>query len=53
LKGIAITHPAAEKLQTAYLALGLTGITVHSGPANITVSLRTPKGDIVLQSMGI
>ena len=53
LKGITITHPAAQKLQAAYLALGLTGVTVSTGAPNITAALRTPKGEVELQSMGI
>jgi len=52
LSGISITHPSADKLQAAYEALGLTGVPIISGPANMTVTLRTPKGIIELQSMG-
>lgn len=52
LSGISITHPSADKLQTAYEALGLTDIAVGLGPANITATLRTPKGSIELQSLG-
>lgn len=53
LQSIAITHPTAVKLQAAFDAIGLTGITVETGPANITATLNTPKGVVELQSHGI
>ena len=53
LQGISITHPTAAKLQAAYDAIGLTGVTVETGPANITATLQTPKGIVTLQSNGI
>lgn len=53
LQGMAITHPTAPKLQAAFEAIGLVGIPVETGPANITVTLHTPKGPVVLQSHGI
>ena len=53
LHGIAVTHPAAAKLQEAYEAIGLADIAVDSGPANITATLHTPKGTVTLHSHGI
>jgi len=53
LQSISITHPTAAKLQAAYDALGLTGIAVSTGPANITAVLNTPKGIVELQSLGL
>ena len=53
LQSIAITHPTASKLQAAYDALGLTGIAVNDGPANVTATLKTPKGVITLESLGL
>lgn len=53
LQGIAITHPTAAKLQAAYDALGLDGVTIENGPANLTATLKTPKGLVTLQSHGI
>jgi hypothetical protein len=53
LQSIAITHPSADKLQAAYAAIGLEGIALATGPANITAELRTPKGIVTLQSMGL
>ena len=53
LQSVAVTHPTAAKLQAAYEAIGLTGVTVEDGPANITVTLNTPKGPVTLQSRGV
>jgi hypothetical protein len=53
LQSIAVTHPRAEKLQAAYDAIGLAGIALETGPANITATLHTPKGVVTLQSKGI
>ena len=53
LQGISITHPTAAKLQAAYEAIGLSGVAIEAGPANITVTLHTPKGPIQLQSHGL
>jgi len=50
---VTVTHPSAAKLQSAYDALGLTGITVEPGPANIVATLHTPRGVVQLQSQGI
>ena len=53
LQSIAVTHPSAAKLQSAYDAIGLTGITVNTGPANITASLQSPRGRVTLNSNGV
>jgi hypothetical protein len=53
LQGIAATHPAAFKLQAAYEAIGLKGIAVAEGSANIIATLHTPKGVVRLESHGI
>jgi len=53
LHSISVTHPSADKLQAAYDAIGLTGITPDTGPANLSVTLHTPKGPVTLQSHGI
>jgi Glyoxalase-like domain len=53
LQGMAISHPSAAKLQAAYDALGLTGVMLDTGPANISVTLHTPKGPVTLQSLGV
>ena len=53
LQSVAITHPQAAKLQSAYDAVGLAGVTLEAGPSNITATLKTPKGEVRLQSLGI
>jgi Glyoxalase-like domain len=53
LQSIAVSHPDAPALQAAYAAIGLTGIAVSTGPANLSDTLRTPKGVVTLTSQGL
>jgi hypothetical protein len=53
LQGLTISHPTAPKLQAAFDAIGLGGIPIETGPANLTATLKTPKGLVVLQSHGV
>jgi hypothetical protein len=53
LQGLTVSHPSGVKLQTAFDAIGLTGIAIETGPANLVASLQTPKGLVQLQSLGI
>jgi len=53
LQSIAVSHPSGPKLQAAYEAIGLQGIAIATGPANITATLQTPKGLVQLDSLGI
>lgn len=53
LQGIAVTHPQAARLQQAYASVGLSGIALATGPANLVAILRTPKGEVRLQSQGL
>jgi hypothetical protein len=53
LQNIAISHPSGPKLQAAYEAIGLQGIAIETGPANINATLQTPKGLVQLHSLGI
>ena len=53
LQSLAVTHPSADKLQAAYEAIGLTGVALESGPANLSVTLHTPKGAVTLHSHGV
>ena len=53
LDSIAVSHPSAAKLQAAYAAIGLEGVAIEEGPANLSATLKTPKGLVTLQSMGI
>jgi hypothetical protein len=53
LDSIAVSHPSAAKLQAAYSAIGLDGIPITEGAANLSATLKTPKGLVTLNSMGI
>lgn len=50
LQSIHISHPTATKLRAAYDAIGLEAVTVIEGPANITATLKTPRGLVELHS---
>ena len=53
LQSLEVTHPSAEKLQAAYAAIDLKGITVTEGAANLVATLQTPKGLVKLESLGL
>lgn len=53
LQGISATHPDAVTLRAAYDSIGLTEIPVAQGPANLSATLDTPRGVVVLQSLGV
>jgi hypothetical protein len=53
LQSIAVTHPAADQLQAAYAAIGLGGIALQAGPADLAATLQTPKGPLTLHSAGV
>jgi Glyoxalase-like domain len=53
LHSLAVSHPSAAKLQAAYDAVGLAGVDLQLGPENLVATLQTPKGRVVLESLGI
>lgn len=53
LQSITSTHPEASALQNAYAAMGLNAVQVHTGAANLSVVLNTPKGVVTLTSQGL
>ncbi|WP_310625624.1 VOC family protein [Limnohabitans sp.] len=53
LQSLEVTHPSAAKLQAAYDAMELARVTVTEGPANLKATLQTPKGVVVLESLGL
>jgi hypothetical protein len=53
LHSLAVTHPSAAKLQAAYASIGLEGVAISDGPANLVATLKTPKGLVQLQSLGL
>jgi hypothetical protein len=53
LQSLEVIHPSAAKLQAAYDAIELTRVTVTEGTANLKATLQTPKGVVVLESLGL
>ena len=53
LQSLAVTHPSADKLRLAYETIGLTGVAIGAGPANITATLQSPRGVVELSSRGL
>lgn len=52
LQSLCVSHPQAGALRAAYAAIGLQGVAVREGPANIVATLATPRGPVVLESNG-
>jgi len=48
LLSLTVSHPATDKLTSAYKAVHLKDIEMTSGEANISAHLQTPKGLVVL-----
>ena len=53
LQSLEVTHPSADKLQAAYDAIELNRVAVTEGSANLKATLQTPKGVVVLESLGL
>lgn len=53
LQALSASHPEAPKLRAAYEAVGLQGVSVKQGPANLCAFLDTPKGRVKLASEGL
>ena len=53
LQSITVSHPATDILTSAYKAVHLKDIEIGSGEANISAHLQTPKGLVVLQTLGL
>ena len=53
LQSVSVSSPTPEKLQAAYDAIGLASVTVSEGAVNITITLKTPKGLVELESKGL
>jgi hypothetical protein len=53
LQGLVATHPQAAQLRAACQAIGLDGVTVKDGAANLCATLDTPRGRIKLDSQGL
>ena len=53
LQSIEVNHPSAAKLQGAYDAIALSPVTVTEGSPNLKATFQTPKGVVVLESLGL
>ena len=53
LRSVSLVHPQAGLLRRALEAVGLDGVTVQDGPANLCASLLAPAGPVKLQSRGL
>jgi hypothetical protein len=53
LQSLHMIHPQATELQAAHQAIGLQGISVQTGAANLIAILQTPKGLVTLESKGL
>lgn len=53
LRTLAISHPSSSKIGTALQSIGLQGIAVEPGEPNLVATLNTPKGLVVLESLGL
>lgn len=52
LQSLTALHPEATRLQAAFTAIGLAGITLRTGPVELVATLRSPRGEVVLSSGG-
>jgi hypothetical protein len=50
LEQVRVVHPQASLLNTAWQAVGLTGVSIDAGPAQIEATIATPRGRVVLNS---
>ena len=53
LQSLTFHDPDADALQAAHAAIGLQGVAVQTGAANLVATLRTPRGVVTLESKGI
>lgn len=53
LQSLAARHPRADALRAAYVAIGLSDVSVSPGLPNLTATLQTPLGLVTLESTGV
>lgn len=53
LHAVLATHPEAARLQRAWDAIGLQGVALARGTANLCAVLDTPRGRVRLESGGL
>jgi hypothetical protein len=52
LQSLTVNHPQAERLRSAYDAIGLTQVPVEPGEPQLTATLSSPKGMVRIESKG-
>jgi hypothetical protein len=52
LQSLTASQPDIQVLQVAYTAIGLQGVTISQGPANLIATFQTPRGRVTLESRG-
>ncbi len=53
LLNLHMTSPQAAPLEAAHIAIGLQGVSIEQGEANLIATLQTPKGVVKIESKGI
>jgi hypothetical protein len=53
LQSLVASQPDTDALRAAYSAIGLQGVTVLQGAANLKATLQTPRGVVALESLGL
>jgi hypothetical protein len=52
LEALEFSHPRPDNLNSAYAAIGLTGVTATQGAPSLKATLMTPLGRVMLESKG-
>ena len=50
LQELQVSHPQVKALDAAYHAIGLSGVSIQEGPANLRAHLLTPRGVVEIHS---
>jgi hypothetical protein len=53
LQSLTASQPDTQALRAAYAAIGLQGVAVSQGLANLMATLQTPRGWVTLESQGV
>jgi hypothetical protein len=53
LHALSATHPQAERLRSAFAAIGLDAVGLEPGASDLRAVLDTPRGRVSLHSQGL
>lgn len=53
LQSLTASQPNKDEIRAAYAAIGLQGVAVVQGQANLIATLQTPRGIVTLESKGL